>query len=96
MLVLRGATEVLRSAKPALFVELHEEGLNKFGSSISDMLGYLSGFGYTPNWLDRDGSHRGTSLAEIQAVVARIGYVDVLFLGDAGRNSSLQNVGSDP
>ena len=34
MLVLMGATGVLTTAAPALFIELHEEGLNKFGTSV--------------------------------------------------------------
>jgi FkbM family methyltransferase len=82
LLVLRGAAEVLRTAHPALFIELHEKGLNKFGTSTPAVLDYLSGFGYVPNWLARDGIHRRTSLGEIQAMVARGGYVDVLFLAD--------------
>lgn len=33
MLVLTGASGILKLAAPALFIELHEEGLNKFGTS---------------------------------------------------------------
>lgn len=80
MLVLEGATNILRSAGPALFVELHEEGLSKFGTSVSAILNHLSGYGYEAYWLMRAGAHRKASPAEIHAKVARIGYVDVLFL----------------
>jgi FkbM family methyltransferase len=80
MLVLEGATEILKVAKPALFVELHEEGLKKFGTSVSAILTHLSQYDYAPYWLMRVGRHRKASPSEIYAEVARIGYVDVLFL----------------
>jgi FkbM family methyltransferase len=80
MLVLEGATEILKAAKPALFVELHEEGLKKFGTSVSAILTHLSQHGYESYWLMRVGRHMKASPSEIHAEVARIGYVDVLFL----------------
>jgi FkbM family methyltransferase len=80
MLVLEGAAEILKEAKPALFVELHEEGLKKFGTSVSAILTHLAQHGYEPYWLMRVGHHRKASPPEIHAEVARIGYVDVLFL----------------
>jgi FkbM family methyltransferase len=80
MLVLKGAGDILKFAGPALFIELHEEGLQKFGTSVSAILDYLSEYGYEPYWLTRTGPHDKTSAAEIHAKVARIGYVDVLFL----------------
>jgi len=80
MLVLQGAPDILRLSGPALFVELQEEGLQKFGSSVSAILDHLSRSGYEPYWLMRAGPHRKTSPAEIHAKVARNGYVDVLFL----------------
>ena len=42
MLVLMGASGILETAAPALFIELHEEGLNKFGTSVSAILDHLS------------------------------------------------------
>ena len=80
MLVLLGAAATLADAGPALFIELHEAGLNKFGTSVSEILGYLSGRGYAACWLMRSGPHTKASPAEIQEKVARVGYVDVLFL----------------
>lgn len=80
MLVLKGATNILSLAGPALFVELHEEGLQKFGASVSAILRFLFEYGYEAHWLMRTGVHRRASVAEIHAEVARIGYVDVLFL----------------
>jgi FkbM family methyltransferase len=80
MLVLKGATNILKNAGPALFIELHEEGLSKFGTSVSEIIKYLSEFGYEAYWLMRAGLHRRASPAEIHAEVARKGYVDVLFV----------------
>jgi FkbM family methyltransferase len=80
MLVLKGAANILSLVGPALFVELHEEGLQKFGASVSAILCYLFEYGYEAHWLMRAGVHRRAITAEIHAEVARIGYVDVLFL----------------
>jgi FkbM family methyltransferase len=80
MLVLKGSAETLRIDKPALFIELDEEGLDKFGTSVSAILNYLSGFGYVAHWLMRTGYHLKANQEDILAKVARSGYVDVLFL----------------
>ena len=45
MLVLKGAASILKNAAPALFIELHEEGLSKFGTSVSAILNHLSNAG---------------------------------------------------
>jgi FkbM family methyltransferase len=80
MMVLAGATGILALAGPALFVELEEAGLNRFGASISAVLDHLAAYGYEPYWLARSGPHRKTTAPEIHAAAARTGYVDVLFL----------------
>jgi FkbM family methyltransferase len=80
MMVLKGAAGILKDAGPALFIELHEEGLNRFGTSVSEILDYLSEYGYEAYWLTRTGAHRKASPAQIHEKVARNGYVDVLFL----------------
>jgi hypothetical protein len=80
MLVLKGASNILTVAGPALFIELHEVGLNMFGTSVSAILDHLSERGYGAYWLTQAGPHRKATRAEIHAEVARIGYVDALFL----------------
>lgn len=85
MLVLKGAEGILKIAGPALFIELHELGLNRFGTSVSAILDHLSERGYQAYWLMRAGPHAKASPAEIHAKVARIGYVDVLFLKAGGQ-----------
>ncbi|MEO8320602.1 MAG: FkbM family methyltransferase [Bradyrhizobium sp.] len=80
MMVLNGAAGLLALAGPALFIELEEAGLNRFGASIAAVLDHLSAYGYEPYWLQRSGPHRKTTAPEIHAAAARTGYVDVLFL----------------
>ena len=83
MLVLEGAASILKTLRPALFVELHEEGLNRFGTSVAAILVHLAGYGYQAYWLMRSGPHAQASAEEIHAAVARIGYVDILFVKSA-------------
>lgn len=83
MLVLEGAASVLKTSQPALFIELHEEGLNRFGTSVAAILAHLSGLGYQAYWLKRSGPHARAAAEEIHAAVGRVGYVDVLFLRSA-------------
>jgi hypothetical protein len=80
MLVLQGVSGTLKAVGPAFFVELHEVGLRRFGTSVGAILTFLSHYGYEPYWLMRKGPHKKTSPEEIHRRVARIGYVDVLFL----------------
>jgi hypothetical protein len=74
---------VIPGTRPALFVELHEGGLKKFGTSVSAILEHLSRYGYEAYWLMRTGPHRKANPEEIRSEVARNGYVDVLFLAAA-------------
>jgi FkbM family methyltransferase len=80
MLVLQGASEILRMSQPALFIELHEEGLNKFGTSVPEILNYLANYGYEPHLLARKGPCIKIGTAEIHARIAQGSYIDVLFL----------------
>lgn len=79
MLVLEGAPEILRIARPVLFIEL-SEGLETFGSSTSALLEHLAKLGYEAYWLMREGPHLKASPEEIRSRIERSGYVDVLFL----------------
>ena len=80
MMVLKGADRILKDAKPALFIELSEEGLGRFGSSVNEILQYLTGLGYEAFWLMPAGPHLRALEADIHAKVGQSGYVDVLFL----------------
>lgn len=80
MLVLQGSPDILRLAKPALFIELSEEALRSFGSSVSEIINHLSALGYEAYWLMRTGPHRRASPEEIHQRTGSNRYVDVLFL----------------
>jgi len=80
MLVLQGAPDILKRSRPALFVELSEDALRRFGSSVSEIIRHLSQRDYQSYWLMRAGPHLRASEEDIQASVRRHGYVDVLFL----------------
>jgi FkbM family methyltransferase len=77
MLVLQGMTGLLKIAGPALFIELAEQGLNRYGSSVSAVLGLLARHGYESFWLTRSGPEKA-SRSDIEAR-AKADYVDVLF-----------------
>lgn len=80
MLVLQGASDILRLSRPALFIELDENALRRYGSSVSAILEHLSQFGYETRWLTRTGPHRTATPDDIHASIARHGYVDILFV----------------
>ena len=80
MLVLQGAPEILKLSRPALFIELSEDALRRFGNSVSEIVDHLSRLGYDAFLLMRTGPHRKLSLEEIHLNVRRHGYIDVLFL----------------
>jgi hypothetical protein len=76
----RGADRILKDAKPALFIELSEEGLGRLGSSVDEILKHLMESGYEAFWLMPAGPHVRALEADIHARVGQNGYVDVLFL----------------
>ena len=79
MLTLQGMTDILKLADAALFIELSEQGLTKFGSSVSAILQLLAGHGYAPYWLTQTG-HQKANRSEIDEKTAGTRYADVLFL----------------
>ncbi len=81
--VLAGAAGTIARDRPALFVELDPDGLERFGADVDALLGDLAARGYAPHRLTRDGP-RACPRGELDAVLARHGYTDLLFL--AGRN----------
>ncbi|MER9234996.1 FkbM family methyltransferase [Mesorhizobium sp. M0622] len=85
LLTLQGMIEILRFARPALFVELSDQGLNKFGASVLAVLRLLSDNGYEAYWLTRTG-HQKASQSEIEARTTGTKSADVLFLPDRPAN----------
>jgi FkbM family methyltransferase len=54
MEVLRGAEEMLKRFKPNLVIEVHGFALPKFGSSVSELRGFLTGIGYSESIILQD------------------------------------------
>jgi FkbM family methyltransferase len=52
--VLRGAEEMLKRCKPNLVIEVHGFALPKFGSSVSELRGFLTGIGYSESIIWKD------------------------------------------
>lgn len=77
--VLAGASATLARDSPALFVEVDPGGLARYGSGVEALLGTLARHGYAPHLLTRAGA-RPCARGELDAVLARRGYTDLLFL----------------
>lgn len=52
--VLRGAEEMLKRCKPNLVIEVHGFALPKFGSSVSELRGFLAGIAYAESVILQD------------------------------------------
>ena len=79
MLVLAGAKGVIERHRPAIFVEIADWALERFGSSGGELIEALTDLGYAGHMLTR----RGIGAAEPpEALTAKSaqGYIDVLFL----------------
>jgi FkbM family methyltransferase len=77
--VLAGAAGVVERDRPAMFVEVHPPGLALYGADLDALLGWFAERSYAPHRLRRDGA-MPLSREELDRVLARLGYVDVLFL----------------
>jgi FkbM family methyltransferase len=79
-MVLAGARAILEKDRPALFVEVDDEGLRGFGSSARELFETLARLGYEPQRRTRG---RFEPVADTEAMLAETAggsYADVLFL----------------
>lgn len=67
LLMLQGSTAILEKAKPALYIEIANNYMDKYGQSASDIFTFLKGYGYQPtdqksfekiDWQDFDLNNR--------------------------------------
>lgn len=79
MLVLGGAQAVLRQHRPALYIEVSDADLRRFGTSAEALLKHLSGQGYAFFALD-EGQAAALTEQEALALTLARGYADVLCL----------------
>ena len=86
-LVLAGARTVLEKDRPALFVEVDDEGLRGFGSSAGELFETLAGLGYGPHRLTRGGIEPVPDTEALLSQATGGSYTDVLFLSSEGRSA---------
>jgi FkbM family methyltransferase len=82
-MVLAGARAVLERDRPALFVEVDDEGLRGFGSSARELVETLADLGYEPHRLTRGGIQPVPDTAALLARATGGSYTDLLFLSGA-------------
>ena len=80
MMVLAGAGRTLATSDLALFIEIDEGALRRFGSSSDELCGFLHGLGFRMHRLVKQGVPRPLDPAALRDELARKSYVDVLFL----------------
>jgi FkbM family methyltransferase len=80
-MVLAGANRLIAQHRPAIFVEVHEPSLTRFGSSRRELIGTLVALGYGGHRLTRSGIG---AREEPEQLIEQSsgGYIDVLFLPD--------------
>jgi FkbM family methyltransferase len=78
--VLRGARQTLQRFRPALFVEIDDQALNRSGATAAQLLRELSDLGYRAYGLAADGAAVPLDEAAIAQRRAELGYADFLFL----------------
>jgi FkbM family methyltransferase len=83
LLVLAGAERVLTEHRPAIFIEVDDPSLQRFGSSAGELLRKLADRGYTGHVLTKAGLGPAEAPEELAARTAA-SYIDVLFLPDGG------------
>jgi hypothetical protein len=78
-MVLAGAKRTIAAHQPALFLEIDDRTLRRFGSSATELLAQLTALGYAPRRLDRTGI--GPPVTHEQLIAASgAGKGDALFL----------------
>jgi FkbM family methyltransferase len=78
-MALAGARRVIEEHRPAIFLEIHDEGLRELGSSSEELINTLTGLSYRGHLLTRRGIGPPLDPASLIARTAD-GYLDALFL----------------
>jgi FkbM family methyltransferase len=81
--VLRGAQDTIQRDHPAIFIELDDAALNRMGSSATQVVNWLLGFGYSIQSLERGGKTAQITPAEALEMCRDGRYADLLFVADA-------------
>lgn len=92
--VLAGATSTLQQYRPVLYLEVHDEGLRRYGSSGAGLLTMCETLGYTLHMLKDQAITPPLNSAEILRQEQARGYVDVLLL-PSERSASSEHTGQN-
>jgi hypothetical protein len=79
-LVLEGARETLARSRPAIYMEIDEASLARFGSSAEELQSQLSSLDYFMYEADERRLEQPIDPARAALVRAGVGYADFLFL----------------
>ena len=77
--VLAGAQETIDRFRPALFLEVSDEGLKRYGSSAEELLANCAKHRYTIHTLSRGAVSVSLGVHQALKVAKAKGYVDLLF-----------------
>lgn len=77
--VLAGAQETIERFRPALFLEVSDEALKRYGSSAEELLTDYAKRWYTIHTLKRDAASASLAINEAVNLAKSRGYVDLLF-----------------
>ena len=80
LMVLKGATEILRRWQPVLFIEIDEPSLNNLGTSSEELIDFIFSFGYTMHALTSQGITLAQSKTQAAQERLKLGYADFVFL----------------
>jgi hypothetical protein len=78
-MVLKGAHRTIEIHRPAIFIEVDAEALERFGSSPRELIDLIVGMGYLPHHLTRAGPGTAEAIEDI-LLRSAAGYIDVLML----------------
>jgi FkbM family methyltransferase len=79
-LVLSGAQETLRRSRPAIFIELDEAALCRFGSSPEEIEHQLASLGYAMYEVNAARLGAPIDSSRARTIRSRLGYADFLFI----------------
>lgn len=78
--VLAGSVQTLRTFSPAVYMEVDDQALKDSGSSAAALVEWMHEEGYRPHAVTGKRVSDALSMAEMRALMGKLGYADFLFL----------------
>lgn len=86
--VCRGMERVIHESRPAIALEYAPQLLDEVGYSAADLMNSMTGLGYVPLVIDRDGELHRTDSAALGESLDDGHYLDLLFVEEGARASA--------